>query len=102
MTTKKTDPSKALARLLEKPAKVKVGTAEQIITSNLRLIRRAMREGHGLDAISRELSIPKATVKRHLNNAGIFFRKPRTNRGTVIRPKKSAILRAKNAALAND
>lgn len=97
----KLDPSKALARLLGKPAIVRMSSAERIVNTNRSLIRRAMREGHGLDAIARELSIHKMTLKRHLHKAGLFFRKPRTKRGVVIRPKKSAILRAKNATLAN-
>jgi hypothetical protein len=101
MPSNRSDVSKALSRLLVKPASIRISEAEKIVSGNRRLIRKAMRQGHDLAAISRELSIPKGTLQKHLNAAGLFFRKPRKQKGEVIRPSRGAISRAKNAALAN-
>jgi hypothetical protein len=101
MRASKAEPSKALHRLLTTPAKIRMSAAERIVVSNLPLIRKAMRAGHGLVAISNELSISKSALQTHLSRAGLFFRTPRKNKGAIVRPKKSAIARAKNAILAN-
>jgi hypothetical protein len=96
----RTNAAKALSQLIQKPAEIRMTEAARIIAGNRRLIRKAMRMGHGLEAISRELSIPKSTLQRHLNSMGLFFRKPRKKKGEVIRPNSGAISRAKTAALA--
>ena len=95
------DRVKALNRLVAAPATVLLPEAAQVVAANRKLIRKAMRMGHGLETLSRELQLPKRTLQRHLNDAGLFFRKPRVKKGTVIRPTRGAISRAKAAALAN-
>lgn len=95
------DRAKALGRLVEIPAARVLPEAAQVVAANRKLIRKAMRMGHGLETLSRELQLPKRTLQRHLNDAGLFFRKPRVKKGTVIRPTRGAIYRAKAAALAN-
>lgn len=95
------DRSKALSHLAEMPATMLLPEAAQVVAANRKLIRKAMRMGHGLDALSRELRLPKRTLQRHLNDAGLFFRKPRVKKGTVIRPTRGALFRARAAALAN-
>jgi hypothetical protein len=93
--------TQALSRLATLPAVPRLTEAALAVMANRKLIRKAMRMGHRLDALSVSLQIPKRTLQRHLNEAGLFFRKPRSKTGTVVRPKKSAVLRGKTAAIAN-
>lgn len=71
------------------------------MASNRRLIRKAMRMGHGLETLSRELHVPKYTLQRYLHKAGLFFRKPRVRKGHAVKQNRAAISRAKMAVLAN-
>ena len=82
-------PAEVLGRLVvESPAK-RLTTAAQIVAEHKRLLRRAIRRGHSLAVISRELHVPKRTLQRHLSLAGLFFRRPRAKKGTAIRPYKT-------------
>ena len=78
--------TKALTRLLERSPEKRVSEAAEVVAKNRSLLRRAIRRGHSLAVIAAELKLPKRTLQRHLNMAGMFFRKPRTNSGTVVRP----------------
>lgn len=79
----------------------RITEAARVVSSNRSLIRKAMRMGHGLTTLSKHLSIPKRTLQRHLNEAGLFFRKPRTKKGAPIKRNKTAISAARQRALAN-
>ncbi len=74
--------------MLDRPAEKKLSEAAETVAKNRGLLRRAIRRGHSLSVIAAELKLSKRTLQRHLNLAGIFFRKPRTNSGTVVRPYK--------------
>jgi hypothetical protein len=93
--------SKALAPLVERAAVPLLTEAALVVAGNRRLIRKAMRMGHSLDALARALQLPKRTLQRHLNEAGLFFRKPRAKKGHAVIRNKGAILRAKTVALVN-
>ena len=95
------DRSTALKSLVNKPAIPRLTEAARVVAGNRRLIRKAMRMGHSLDTLARELRLPKRTLQRHLNEAGLFFREPRAKSGHAVKRNKVAILRAKMAALAN-
>lgn len=77
---------KALTRLLLRAPEKRVSDAAKAVAEHRSLIRRAIRRGHSLGTIAAELKVSKRTLQRHLNAAGIFFRKPRKNRGGVVRP----------------
>jgi AraC-like DNA-binding protein len=95
------DARKALARLVQQLAIPQVTEAAKAVAANRRLIRKAMRLGHSLETIARELRMPKRTLQRHMNNAGLFFRKPRTKKGHAVKKNLAAISRAKMRVLAN-
>ena len=95
------DRSMALKSLVNRPAVPRLTEAARVVAGNRRLIRKAMRLGHSLDTLARELKLPKRTLQRNLNEAGLFFRKPRAKNGRAVKRNKAAILRAKMAALAN-
>jgi hypothetical protein len=95
------DRSKVLALLIERPAIPSLSDAARVVASNRRMIRKAMRLGHGLATLSKELRLPKRTLQRHLNEMGLFFRKPRTQRGHAVKRNLVAITRAKLTALSN-
>jgi ribosome-binding protein aMBF1 (putative translation factor) len=81
---------KAVLSKLASSAPLKLlSEAEEVVTKYRSLIRRAIRAGHSLQALATELKLPKRTLQRHLTKAGLFFRKPRVNKGTVIRPYKA-------------
>lgn len=82
------DRTKALTRLLERTPERRVSEAAEVVAKNRSLLRRAIRRGHSLAVIAAELKLNKRTLQRHLTIAGIFFRKPRKNSGTVVRPYK--------------
>lgn len=88
------DRTKALRRLLERPADKRPSEAAQIVAENRSLLRRAIRRGHSLATIASEIKLPKRTLQKHLNLAGLFFRKPRTKKGSVIRPYKRRAMKA--------
>jgi hypothetical protein len=89
------DARKILARLVEEPAFPKMSEVAKIVAANRRLIRKAMRVGHTLERISRELHVPKRTLQYHMNEAGLFFRKPRARKGHAVKKNLAAISRAK-------
>lgn len=95
------DESKVLLRLSVTPAMPPLTKAARIVSNNRKLIRKAMRMGHNLDTLSRELKLPKRTLQRHINEAGLYFRKPRTKKGHAVKRNLTAISRAKFAAGAN-
>ncbi len=95
------DSAKALLRLVEAPAVPRITAAARIVAQNRRMIRKAMRLGHGLDTLSRELKLPKRSLQRQLNEVGLFFRKPRVKKGRAVKRNLAAISRAKMAALTN-
>jgi transcriptional antiterminator len=80
--------SKILTRLILRSPEKKLSEAARIVAEHRNLIRRAIRRGHSLNTLAAELRVPKRTLQRHLNLAGLFLRKPRTGRGVVIRPYK--------------
>lgn len=82
------DRSKALTRLLQRPAEKRRSAAAQIVADNRSLLRRAIRRGHSLATIAAEIRMPKRTLQKHLNLAGLFFRQPRKKKGLAIRPYK--------------
>lgn len=82
------DRGKALDRLLDSPPRKRRPEAAQVVDEYRSQIRRAMRRGHSLETLATELRLPKRTLQRYLNLAGLFFRKPRKNRGVVVRPYK--------------
>jgi DNA-binding NarL/FixJ family response regulator len=82
------DRAKALQRLINEPPRKKLSEAARVVAEQRSLIRRAIRRGHSLSAVASALSLPKRTLQTHLNLAGLFFRKPRKNKGVVIRPYK--------------
>ena len=92
---------KALNQLATTPAVPQLTEAARLVASNRKMLRRAMRLGHSLDTLSRELHVPKRTLQRHLNEAGLFFRKPRVKKGHAIKRNLAAINRAKLRILAN-
>ena len=96
-----TDRVPVLLRLVKNPAIPRLSEAGRVVAGNRRLIRKAMRMGHGLDTLSKELKLPKRTLQRQLNEVGLFFRKPRTKKGQAVKRNLAAISRAKMAALAN-
>lgn len=93
--------ARALTHLVESPAIPPLTEAARVVAGHRRLIRKAMRMGHGLDTLSKELKLPKRTLQRHLNDVGLFFRKPRTKKGQAVKRNLAAIYRAKMAALSN-
>lgn len=95
------DHSKALARLVQRPAVPVLTPAARVVAANRKLIRKAMRLGYGLEVISQALNLPKRTLQRELNEAGLFFRKPRSKKGRAVAKNVAAIAKAKQAALAN-
>lgn len=95
------DRSKALARLVEKPAVPVLTSTARVVAANRKLIRKAMRLGYGLEIISQQINVPKRTLQRELNEAGLFFRKPRKKKGRAVAKNYAAIAKAKQAALAN-
>lgn len=95
------DRARALNKLVETPAIGPLTEAAKVVASNRRLIRKAMRMGHSLATISQELRVPRRTLQRHLNEVGLFFRKPRVRKGRAVKRNLAAISRAKMAALAN-
>lgn len=82
------DRSKALTRLLHRPVSKRRSEAAQIVAENRSLLRRAIRRGHSLATIAAEIKMPKRTLQKHLNLAGLFIRRPRKKKGLVIRPYK--------------
>ena len=78
--------TKALVRLLERPPAKRLSEAAAVVAQNRSLLRRAIRRGHSLATIAAELKLSKRTLQRHLHLSGLFFRKPRRNTGTVVRP----------------
>lgn len=78
--------AKALENLLTRTPERRASKAAEVVKNNRSLLRRAIRRGHSLATIASELKVNKRTLQRHLTLAGIFFRKPRTNSGTVVRP----------------
>lgn len=82
------DRAKILARLATNPPKKRLSLAAQVVAEHRNLIRRALRKGHSLQTLATELKLPKRTLQRQLNLAGLFVRTPRTGRGAVIRPYK--------------
>lgn len=82
------DRAKVLTRLLARAPERRVSEAAQVVAVHRSLIRRAIRRGHSLQTLAVELQLPKRTLQRQLNLAGLFFRHPRTNKGSVIRRYK--------------
>ncbi len=93
--------TRGLLRLALTPAVPKETEAARLVAKNRRLIRKAMRMGHGLEVIARELRLPKRTLQRYLSEAGLFFRKPRKRVGHAVKRNLAAISRAKMTHLAN-
>jgi AraC-like DNA-binding protein len=88
------NPAAVLTRLVEKTPEKPLTAAAAIVAQHRSLLRRAIRRGHSLAVISKELRISKRTLQRHLSEAGLFFRQPRVNKGTAIRaykPRKKAV-----------
>jgi hypothetical protein len=83
------NPAVVLTRLVEKSPENPLTAAAAIVAQHRSLIRRAIRRGHSLAVISKELRIPQRTLQRHLSEAGLFFRKPRVKKGAAIRAYKS-------------
>jgi hypothetical protein len=81
--------STILTRLLEKAPEKRLSRVAEIVIKNRLLLRRAIRRGHSLAAIAKELDVPARTLQRHLNNARLFFRSPRKKKGVAIRPYKA-------------
>ena len=98
---KSEDRKKVLVRLAKQPAVGNLTETERVVVANRRLIKKAMRMGHGLDVLSLELRLPKRTLQRHMNMVGLFFRKPRSKKGEAVKRNAKAILRAKQVILAN-
>jgi AraC-like DNA-binding protein len=80
--------TKTLVKLIGCPPTKRLSDAAQVVALHRGLIRKAIRRGHSLQTLAAELHLPKRTLQRHLNLSGLFFRKPRTNKGSVIRPYK--------------
>ena len=78
-----------LTRLIGKKPEKRLSAAAAVVAKHRRLLRRAIRRGHSVAVISKELGIPPRTLQRHLNNAGLFFRRPRVKTGKAIRPYKA-------------
>lgn len=78
-----------LLRLLEEKPKRRMSEAAALVADQRGVLRRAIRKGHSLKAIAAAVGIPERTLQKHLSKAGLFFRKPRKNKGRVIRPYKS-------------
>ena len=89
------DARKTLIRLAGRPAMPELSEAARVVATHRRLIRKAMKMGHSLDTMARELNLPKRTLQRHMNEAGLFFRKPRVNKGHAVKKNRAALLRAK-------
>jgi hypothetical protein len=92
---------KVLRSLVNTPAIPRLSDAGRSVLENRTQIRKAMRQGHGLDAISRELRVNKRTLQRHLSSIGLFFRKPRTKRGHAVKKNLAAIARAQMRRMNN-
>jgi len=97
----KSDAAKILLRLSQIPAPRRLTGAEAVVMAHRRLIRKAIRMGHSLDTLSKELGIPRSTLQRHLNSAGIFWRKPRVRKGTAVKKSLVAISHAKMRTASN-
>lgn len=95
------DPTKVLSALANRPALKPLRGAALMVAKHRRQIRQAMRMGHSLTTIATQLKVPKSTLQRHINDAGLFWRKPRTKKGRAVKQNLSAIKRAKLAAMAN-
>jgi hypothetical protein len=78
-----------LRRLLLEQPKRALTEAAAIVAEQRGLLRKAIRKGHSLKAIAAAVSIAPRTLQKHLSKAGLFFRKPRKNKGRVIRPYKA-------------
>jgi hypothetical protein len=78
-----------LRALLEEAPKIKISKAREIVDGNRGLIRRVIRKGHSLRAIAEAVDVAPRTLQKYLSKAGMFFRKPRKNKGRVIRPYKA-------------
>lgn len=83
------DHERILTRLANTPPSEPRSDVAKTVKKHRGLLIRALRKGHSLDHISEELRIPKKTLQRHLNEAGIFLRKPRKNKGSVVRPYRT-------------
>ena len=83
------DRGAVLSRLVEKSPEKKLTEAALVVSQHRGLIRKAMRLGYSLHTLSSELKLPKRTLQRHLNLAGMFFRRPRVNKGVVVRAYKT-------------
>jgi len=75
-----------LHRLAKKSPEKALTPVAKIVAENRGVLRKAIRRGHSLKAISEELKVAARTLQRHLSLAGLFFRKPRTKTGKAIRP----------------
>lgn len=83
-----TNAAAILSRLAKNSPEKALTPVAKIVSENRGALRRAIRRGHSLKAISEELKVPARTLQRHLSLAGLFFRKPRTKTGKAIRPYK--------------
>ena len=83
------DRGAVLSRLVDNLPEKQLTEAAAVVVQHRGLIRKAMRLGYSLETLSIELKLPKRTLQRHLNLAGLFFRKPRVNKGVVVRAYKS-------------
>jgi len=69
-----------------------------VVKAQRGLIRRAIRKGHSLGDIAAAVSLKPRTLQKYLSKSGLFFRKPRKNKGRVIRPYKPRVARLGESA----
>jgi len=82
------------------PSSARISETERFVHENRGLIRRAIRKGHTLRAIAMASNMGPRTLQKYLTKEGLFFRKPRKNKGSVIRPYKAR--KNKVSAVAKD
>ncbi len=81
--------AKVLADLLDQRPESSGSEVESFVRKNRSMLRKVIRRGHSLEVIATKLNYKKRTLQKYLNLAGLFFRKPRVNKGRAIRPYKS-------------
>ena len=84
-----TERANNLLRLAGTDSLERQSETERFVNEHRAVIRQAIRKGHSLATISRTVGVGQRTLQKYLSKAGLFFRKPRKNKGTVIRPYKA-------------
>ena len=77
-----------LRRLAAESPAERVPVGARVVDEHRSLIRQAIRKGHRLSALAQAINMKPRTLQKYLSKAGLFFRKPRKNKGVVIKPYK--------------